>query len=164
MVDPNREPADGMLSILSLKRWGYPDLTFLPSCIVLSQEEVDEFVGQLFDKDPPTTWPADLPLPYSSENLPPSVRATVFPIIPQPTINISLWFVIHDLYPAREIDVELFDEDNNGQKEPAGDDAEGGGAPPVETLASNPIRSSLAEKSHPSTADQITTTAPSGGE
>jgi hypothetical protein len=31
MADPNREPADGKLSILSLKHWGYPDLTFLPS-------------------------------------------------------------------------------------------------------------------------------------
>jgi hypothetical protein len=47
MADPNREPADGKLSILSLKYWGYnyPDLTFLPSCIALSQEEVDWFVG-----------------------------------------------------------------------------------------------------------------------
>jgi hypothetical protein len=55
----------------------------------------------------------------------------------------------------------MSDEDNNGQKEPTGDDAKGGGAPPVETLAPNPIGSSLAEMSCPSTADQTTTTAPS---
>jgi hypothetical protein len=75
---------------LSLKRWGYPDLIFRSSCIALSQEEVDGFMGRLFDKDPPTAQPADLPLPYSSENLPPSVRVTVFQIVLQPAMNISL--------------------------------------------------------------------------
>jgi hypothetical protein len=34
----------------------------------------------------------------------------------------------------------MSDEDNNGQKEPTGDDTEGGGAPPVETLTPNPIK------------------------
>jgi hypothetical protein len=106
MADPNYEPVDGKFSILSLKRWGYPDLTFLLSCIALSQGEIDGFMGQLFDKDPPTVWRADLPLPYSSENLPSSVRATVFSTIPQPAINISLCLVIQDLYPTHEIDVE----------------------------------------------------------
>jgi hypothetical protein len=60
MADPNREPTDGKFSILSLKYWGYnyPDMTFLLSCIVLSQEEVDWLVGRLFDKDPPIARPA----------------------------------------------------------------------------------------------------------
>jgi hypothetical protein len=163
MVDPNREPADGKLSILSLKRWGYLDLTFLLSCIALSQEEVDRFVGRLIDKDPPTAWPANLPLPYSRKNPPPSVRTTVILIILQPAISISLWLVIQDLYPAHKIDVELSDEDNIGQKEPAGNDAEGGGAPFVETLVPNQIRSSLAEMPHPSTIDDTTFTGPSSG-
>jgi hypothetical protein len=118
MVDPNREPADGTLSILSLKCWGYPDLTFLPSCTALSREEVDEFVGRLFDKDPPTARLANLPPTYSSENSPPLVWANVILIILQP---------------------------------------------PIETLAPNPIRSSLMKMSRPSTADQTTTTAPSSG-
>jgi hypothetical protein len=120
-------------------------------------------VGRLFDKDPPTAWAANLPPPYNNENSPPSVRATVILIILQHAINISLWLVIQDLYPACEIDVELSDKDNNGQKEPTGDDAEGGGAPSVETLTPNLIGSSLAVMSHPSTADQTTTTAPSSG-
>jgi hypothetical protein len=67
MTDPNREPADGKLSILSLKCWGYPDLTFLLSCTALSQEETDVFVGRLLNKDPPTTQLANLSPPYSSE-------------------------------------------------------------------------------------------------
>jgi hypothetical protein len=50
---------------------------FLPFCVVLSQEEIDGYVAQLFDEDLSTTWPADLPLPFSSENPPPLVRATV---------------------------------------------------------------------------------------
>jgi hypothetical protein len=80
MVDPNHEPTKGKLSILYFKYWcyNYPDLTFLLPCIVLSQEEADWLMGQLFDKDLPIAWPADLPLPYSSKNPHPSVRATVF--------------------------------------------------------------------------------------
>jgi hypothetical protein len=64
----------------------------------------------------------------------------------------SCWLVIQDLYPDREVDAELPDEDNNGQKEPASDDAGGEGAPSVETLAPNPIGSSLAGEPHPLTA------------
>jgi hypothetical protein len=163
MADPNREPADGKLPTSSLKCWGYPGLTFLPFCAALSQEEINGFVGRLFYKDPQTTWPADFPLPYSSKNLPPLVRGTVILVILRPAINISCWLVIHDLYLDREVDVELFDEDNNGQEKPASDDAGGEGAPSVETFAPNPIGSSLARESHPSTADQTITTTPSGG-
>jgi hypothetical protein len=49
-----------------------------------------------------------------------------------------------DFYPDCQIDVELSDKDNNGQKEPIGDDAGGEGAPSVETLTPNLIGSSLA--------------------
>jgi hypothetical protein len=35
-------------------------------------------MAHLFDKDPPTTRPNNLPLPYSSENAPPSIRVTAF--------------------------------------------------------------------------------------
>jgi hypothetical protein len=47
MVDPNRKPAKGKLSILYFKYWcyNYSTLTFLPSCIALSQEEVDWLMG-----------------------------------------------------------------------------------------------------------------------
>jgi hypothetical protein len=81
-----------------------------------------------------------------------------------PTITgILCWLAFQDLYPNRGVDAELTDEDNIGQKEPVGDDAEGEGAHVVETLAPNPIRSSLMGESHPSAADQTTAAAPSGG-
>jgi hypothetical protein len=50
------------------------------------------------------------------------------------------------------------------QKEPAGDDAEGEGAPAVETLAPNQIGSSSAGESHPLAVDRTTAAAPSGSE
>jgi hypothetical protein len=70
-------------------------------------------VARLFDKDLPTAWPADLPLPYSSENPPHLVRALSSVIIIQSVTNISPWLVIRDLYPDRQVDVELSDGDNN---------------------------------------------------
>jgi hypothetical protein len=80
-----------------------------------------------------------------------------------PTItDILCWLAFQDLYPDREVHAELSDEDNIGQTEPAGDDAEGEGAPAVEALAPNPIRSSSTGESHPSAADRTTTVAPSG--
>jgi hypothetical protein len=36
----------------------------------MTSEEIDEFVADLFDKDPPTAQPDNLPLPYSSETPP----------------------------------------------------------------------------------------------
>jgi hypothetical protein len=66
-----------------------------------------------------------------------------------PTItDIFCWLTFQDLYPDQEVDVELSDEDSIGQKEPAGNDVEGEGAPMVETLASNLIGSSLVGESH----------------
>jgi hypothetical protein len=88
---------------------------------------------------------------------------TVILIILQPITDISCWLVFQDLYPDHEVDVERSDEDDIGQKDPAGDDAKGEEAPSVETLSPNPIGSSLAEESCPSAADQTTSTAPLGG-
>jgi hypothetical protein len=84
-------------------------------------------------------------------------------IIPPTITDIFCWLAFQDLYPDREVDAELSDEDDIGQKEPTGDDAEGEGAPAVETLAPNLIRFSSVGESRPSAADQTTTTTPSGG-
>jgi hypothetical protein len=81
-----------------------------------------------------------------------------------PTISdIFCWLAFQDLYPDREVDAELSDEDDIGQKEPASDDTAGEGAPAFETVAPNLIRFSSTGESHPSTADQTTAAAPSGG-
>jgi hypothetical protein len=44
----------------------------------LTQEEIDQLVARLFDKDPPTPRPASMPTPFSSENPPPVVRPSSF--------------------------------------------------------------------------------------
>jgi hypothetical protein len=99
----------------------------------MSQKEIDGFVARLFDKDPPTARPVILPLPYTNENPPPLVRITI--ILPTffLIIYIFLWLVTHDLYPDRQIDVALSDEDNAGPNDPVGDDVGddvgGNGAP-----------------------------------
>jgi hypothetical protein len=76
MADPSSEPTDdklpyGLWNVVIVLIW------LLPFCVVLSQEEIDGYVARLFNKDPLTAWPADLPLPFNSENPPPLVRATV---------------------------------------------------------------------------------------
>jgi hypothetical protein len=57
----------------------------------------------------------------------------------------------------------LPDEDSIRPNEPTGDDAEGNGAPSVETLTPNLIRSSSAAETCPSATNQAPSTAPSGG-
>jgi hypothetical protein len=42
--------------------------------VALSLEEIDGFISHLFDKGVPTARPDSAPLPYSSDNRPPSVR------------------------------------------------------------------------------------------
>jgi hypothetical protein len=71
--------------------------------------------------------------------------------------------VTQDLYPDREIDVELSDEDNVRPNEPIGDDARGNGVPLAETLAPNLIGSSSTGETRPSATDQVVPIAPSGG-
>jgi hypothetical protein len=127
----------------------------------MSQEEIDGSVARLFDKDQPTAWPDTLPLPYSNENPPPSVRITVLLLTFFLAIYTFLWLVTQDLYPDREIDVAMSDEDNAGPNEPIGDDAGGNRAPSTETLTPNLIGSSSAGETCASFADQFAPTAPS---
>jgi hypothetical protein len=116
----------------------------------MSQEEISGFVAHLFDKDLQTAWPDTLLLPYSNENSPPSVRIIVLLLTFSIAIYTFLWLVTQDLYPDREIDVALSDEDNVEPNEPVGDDAEGNRAPSAETLTPNLIGSSSAGEIHPS--------------
>jgi hypothetical protein len=127
----------------------------------MSREEIDGSMAHLFDKDQPTAWPDTLPLPYSNENPPPSVRIIVLLLTFFLAIYTFLWLVTQDLYPDREIDVALSDEDNAGPNEPVGDDAGGNRAPSTETLTPNLIRSSSAGETCASSADQFAPTAPS---
>jgi hypothetical protein len=129
----------------------------------MSQEEIDGFMARLFDKDPPITRPNILPLPYSDENPPSLVRITVLLLTFFLAIYTFLWLVTQDLYPDREIDVALSDEDNAKPNEPAGDDAGGNGVPSAETLSPNPIGSSPAGETRLLATDQAVPTAPSGG-
>jgi hypothetical protein len=131
--------------------------------IAMPQEEIDGFMARLFEKDPPTTWHDTLPLPYSSDNPPPSVRITVVLLTFYPVINIFFWLVIQDVYPDQEIDVALSDKDSIRPNEPTCEDAEGNGAPSIETLAPNPIGSSSVGETYPSDADRAASNAPSSG-
>jgi hypothetical protein len=47
-------------------------------CVALSLEEIDGFVSHLFDKGVPTARPDSVPLPYNSDNPPPSIRVFGF--------------------------------------------------------------------------------------
>jgi hypothetical protein len=129
----------------------------------MSQEEIDGFVAHLFDKGPLTTWLDTMSLPYSDDNPSPSVRITVLLLTFFLTINTFLCLVSQNLYPDREIDVALSDEDNVRLNEPVGDDAGDNRAPSAEALAPNPIRSSSAGETRPSAADQAVPTTPLGG-
>jgi hypothetical protein len=58
--------------------------------------------------------------------------------------------------------VELSDSNQDGQDDPAGDDAGGQGATLAESIVSNLTGSGMVERVHPSTTDQFTTAAPLG--
>jgi hypothetical protein len=73
-------------------------------------------------------------------------------------INISLWLVIQDLYPARQIDVELSD------NEPACDETEGKGVPSTELIAPNSIESIMTGETLPSAVSQIATASSCRGQ
>jgi hypothetical protein len=47
-------------------------------CTALTQEEIDQLVARLFDKDSLTPQPANVPTPFSNKNPPPVVRASSF--------------------------------------------------------------------------------------
>jgi hypothetical protein len=128
----------------------------------LSQEQINGFMACLFDKGAPTARPDNLPLPFSSDNPPSLIRTSALLNLYCMVTNVYFCLVTQDHYPECQVDVDVSDEDNNGLKEPVGDDAGGVGAPSVETFAPNLIRSSTAETPHPSAADQTITTTPSG--
>jgi hypothetical protein len=50
--------------------------------IVPTQAKINRFVAHLFDNDPPTVQPANVPAPYCSENPPPAVSITILFFIP----------------------------------------------------------------------------------
>jgi nitrogen fixation-related uncharacterized protein len=106
-------------------------------------------VACLFGKDPLTPQPDTLPLPYNNENPHPSMRITVLLLTFFLAIYAFLWLVTQDLYPDREIDVALSDDDNVGSNEPVGNDAGGNRAPSTETLTPNSIGSSSTGKPAP---------------
>jgi hypothetical protein len=60
----------------------HSDLTTSLFPIVLTHAKINRFVARLFDKGPPTTWPASVPTPYCSENPPPTLSITVFFFVP----------------------------------------------------------------------------------
>jgi hypothetical protein len=60
-----------------------------------------------------------------------------------------------NLYLDHQADIDLSDGDNDGQKKPAGDDTEGGGASSVEQIATNPIGSSVLGQVPLSATDQV---------
>jgi hypothetical protein len=70
---------------------------------------------------------------------------------------------MYNLYPNRQVDVELSDDDNNVLKEPADDDADYRGGTSAEHIAPNPIDSNLLGQAHPSIVDRVDVTAPSIG-
>jgi hypothetical protein len=71
--------------------------------------------------------------------------------------------IIHqDLYPACPVDSELSDSNHDGQDNPTGDDDGGQGAPSAESTVPRLIGFCMAVQVLPSTANQLTTAAPSG--
>jgi hypothetical protein len=72
-------------------------------------------------------------------------------IIIQSVTNISPWLVIQDLYPDRQVDVELSDGENNNESiQPTSDEAEGKAVPSTKPITPNPTKSSVAGDTHPS--------------
>jgi hypothetical protein len=70
---------------------------------------------------------------------------------------------MQNLFPDHQVDVELSDGDNNVLKEPASDNADGGGATSAEHIAPNPIGSNMLGQAHPSVVDRVNATTPSTG-
>jgi hypothetical protein len=71
--------------------------------------------------------------------------------------------IIHqNLYPAHPVDAELSDSNHDGQDDPTGDDDGDQGAPSAEPTVPRLIGSGMMAQVLPSTADQLTITAPLG--
>jgi hypothetical protein len=127
-------------------------------------------VVHLFDKDPPTAWPASVPTPFCSENPPPSVRPTVsFDIFLLLSLINLFRLQTQGLYPKVHIDVEVSSGEDDVPKTNAsadkkkaldGDDAEDGGASSAEPITPNPIRSDAPEQANSSIADRAASIVP----
>jgi hypothetical protein len=109
----------------------------------------------------PTTRSSSVPTPFSSNNPPPSVRIfDFFKFVLDPCSYESISIIHQDLYPARPVDVEVFDSNHDGQDDPTGNDNGGQGTPSSEPTVPHLIRSGTTVQVRPSAADQLTTTAP----
>jgi hypothetical protein len=129
----------------------------------LSPEEISGFVAHLFDKGVATARPSSVPMAVSNDNLLPLLRVLdFFKFISDPCSYKSILLIHQDLYPARPIDAEVFDSNQDGQDDPKGNDDGGQAAPSSEPVVSNLTGSGPVAQVHPSVADQLITTAPLG--
>jgi hypothetical protein len=82
LADPSRKPADGKIFTLQVLyvTISYFNLIHSFFCSALTEAEIDQLVGHLFDKDPLVSWPDTVPMPYCTENHPPLVRTIIFSI------------------------------------------------------------------------------------
>jgi hypothetical protein len=104
-----------------------------------------------------------MPTPFSSDNPPPLVKILdFFTFISDPCSYESVLFIHQDLYPAHPVDAEVSDSSHDRQDDPKGNDDGGQEAPPSEPIAPSLIGSGMAAQAHPSTVDQLITTAPLG--
>jgi hypothetical protein len=71
----------------------------LSICTTLTQEEIDQLMARLFDKNPPTLRPASVPTPIFSENPPPVVRASSFTNVTIFIADESILLVILEALP-----------------------------------------------------------------
>jgi hypothetical protein len=124
-------------------------LFFYP--VALTADEIDGFVGHLFDRGVPTVPPDAVPLPFSGENPPPLVRVLFF--LNLSPIDCLILSFKQDLYPPHQVDADLSDSTGEDQKQPAGDDVEGHGIPLTEPITSNPIGSNMAALVRPPVTD-----------
>jgi hypothetical protein len=76
LADPSREPAASKIFTLTfyILMVCFLNLTCYVYCTALNQEEIDQVMAHLFDKDLPTPQPAGVHVPFSNENLPPEVK------------------------------------------------------------------------------------------
>jgi hypothetical protein len=59
---------------------GYSNLIHSFFYSALTEAEIDQLVGHLFDKNPPVPQPNTVPMRYCTENPPPLVRTIAFSI------------------------------------------------------------------------------------
>jgi hypothetical protein len=102
-------------------------------------------------------------MPFSSDNPPPLVRILDFFKFVSDLCSYESILIIHqDLYPARLVNMEVYDSNHDGQDNPTGNDNGGQGAPSAEPIVPNLIGSGTAAQVRPSATDKLTTTTPLG--